>query len=62
MILGNCTGSYKLGANWKVSVNDTAYGICYAREDRERTIRQANKIADDHMYEKKFEMKGKKGR
>ena len=46
-------------SNWHMS---TAYGICYAREDRERTIREANKIADERMYEKKFQMKGKKRR
>ena len=40
---------------WNMS---TAYGVVYAREDRERTIREANKIADERMYEKKFEMKG----
>ena len=40
---------------WNMS---TAYGVVYAKEDRERTIREANKIADERMYEKKFEMKG----
>lgn len=45
--------------NWNMS---TAYGICYASENKELTIRQANKIADERMYQKKFEMKRKKGR
>lgn len=45
----------KKHADWNMS---TAYGVVYAREDRERTIREANKIADERMYEKKFEMKG----
>ena len=48
-----------LYSNWNMS---TAYGICYASENSEQTIRQANKIADDRMYQNKFEMKGKKGR
>ena len=42
--------------NWNMS---TAYGICYASENKELTIRQANKIADERMYQKKFEMKRK---
>lgn len=41
--------------NWNMS---TAYGVVYASENRERTIREANKIADERMYQKKFEMKG----
>ena len=48
-----------LHGNWNMS---TAYGVCYASENNEQTIRQANKIADDRMYQKKYEMKGKKGR
>ncbi len=46
-------------ANWNMS---TAYGICCASEDRERTVREADKVADERMYQKKFEMKGKKRR
>lgn len=42
-------------ANWNMS---TAYGVCYSSEDRARTIREADKVADARMYEKKHEMKG----
>jgi hypothetical protein len=42
-------------ANWNMS---TAYGICYGNEEKVRTIREADKVADARMYEKKHEMKG----
>lgn len=44
-------------ANWNMS---TAYGVCFANEDATRTIREADKVADARMYEKKREMKGKR--
>lgn len=42
-------------ANWNMS---TAYGVCYSHEDTVSTIREADKVADARMYEKKHEMKG----
>lgn len=42
-------------ANWNMS---TAYGICYGNEVEIQTIREADRVADARMYEKKHEMKG----
>lgn len=42
-------------ANWNMS---TAYGICYGSEESVKTIREADRVADARMYEKKHEMKG----
>lgn len=42
-------------ANWNMS---TAYGICYGSEEDIKTIREADRVADARMYEKKHEMKG----
>jgi diguanylate cyclase (GGDEF)-like protein len=42
-------------ANWNMS---TAYGICYGREEDIKTVREADRVADARMYEKKHEMKG----
>jgi len=42
-------------ANWNMS---TAYGICYGNEEEIQTIREADRVADARMYEKKHEMKG----
>jgi len=42
-------------ANWNMS---TAYGICYGTEADIKTIREADRVADARMYEKKREMKG----
>ena len=36
----------------------TAYGICYGREEDIKTVREADRVADARMYEKKHEMKG----
>ncbi len=43
-------------ANWNMS---TAYGVCYGNETDIKTIREADRVADARMYEKKHEMKGK---
>lgn len=45
----------KCHANWNMS---TAYGICYGNEAEVQTIREADRVADARMYEKKHEMKG----
>jgi len=45
----------KCHANWNMS---TAYGICYGSEEEVKNIREADKVADARMYEKKHEMKG----
>lgn len=45
----------KCHANWNMS---TAYGICYGSEEAIKTIREADRVADARMYEKKHEMKG----
>ena len=42
-------------ANWNMS---TAYGICYGSEEDIKTVREADRVADARMYEKKHEMKG----
>ncbi len=42
-------------ANWNMS---TAYGICYGSEEEVSNIREADRVADARMYEKKYEMKG----
>ncbi|MBR5127218.1 MAG: GGDEF domain-containing protein [Roseburia sp.] len=42
-------------ANWNMS---TAYGICYGNEEEVKNIREADRVADARMYEKKHEMKG----
>ena len=48
-------GLNRCHANWNMS---TAYGICYGSEDAVSTIREADRVADARMYEKKHEMKG----
>lgn len=45
----------KCHVNWNMS---TAYGICYGNEEDVKTIREAGRVADARMYEKKHEMKG----